>query len=66
MLFQILNIPADSRTIDVRSAIVDIAYELLQRKDEQRAHVLRVVTQRRTEHLLQTERFVLMKCFLNN
>uniref|UniRef100_A0A9J2PF97 PH domain-containing protein n=1 Tax=Ascaris lumbricoides TaxID=6252 RepID=A0A9J2PF97_ASCLU len=52
---KILNIPADSRTIDVRSAIVDIAYELLQRKDEQRAHVLRVVTQRRTEHLLQTE-----------
>ncbi|KHN77390.1 GTPase-activating protein pac-1, partial [Toxocara canis] len=52
---KVLNIPADSRTIDVRSAIVDIAYELLQRKDEQRAHVFRVVTQRRTEHLLQAE-----------
>uniref|UniRef100_A0A158R5H5 PH domain-containing protein n=1 Tax=Syphacia muris TaxID=451379 RepID=A0A158R5H5_9BILA len=50
---QILNIPGDSKTIDLRSAIIDIAYELLHRKDDERAHVLRVVTQKRTEHLLQ-------------
>lgn len=56
-LLQILNIPGDSKTIDLRSAIIDIAYELLHCKDDQRAHVLRVVTQKRTEHLLQAARY---------
>ncbi|VDD94961.1 unnamed protein product [Enterobius vermicularis] len=60
----ILNIPGDSKTIDLRSAIIDIAYELLHCKDDQRAHVLRVVTQKRTEHLLQAARLLVSPKFI--
>ncbi len=54
--FQILNVPSDSLTIDVDEAIVDIVY--CDRRDgdiastSQHQHVLRIITQLRTEHLL--------------
>ncbi|KAK0416311.1 hypothetical protein QR680_012409 [Steinernema hermaphroditum] len=54
-LNKILNIPADAKVLDVKAAIVDIAYELLQ--SEQRHNVVRILTQQQqhVEHFLQTE-----------
>uniref|UniRef100_A0A915Q840 PH domain-containing protein n=1 Tax=Setaria digitata TaxID=48799 RepID=A0A915Q840_9BILA len=50
---KLLNIPSDSRTIDLKSAIVDIAYEYWRPKDSRKSHVFRVITQQQTEHHFQ-------------
>uniref|UniRef100_A0A1I7VZM4 PH domain-containing protein n=1 Tax=Loa loa TaxID=7209 RepID=A0A1I7VZM4_LOALO len=51
---KLLNIPSDARQIDLKSAIVDIAYEYCRSKDNKKAHVFRVITQQQTEHHFQT------------
>ncbi|VDK89178.1 unnamed protein product [Litomosoides sigmodontis] len=51
---KLLDIPSDAREIDLKSAIVDIAYEYWRPKDNKKAHVFRVITQQQTEHHFQT------------
>ncbi|CAG9531748.1 unnamed protein product [Cercopithifilaria johnstoni] len=51
---ELLNIPSDARKIDLKSAIVDIAYEYWRPKDNKKTHVFRVITQQQTEHHFQT------------
>ncbi|VBB34056.1 unnamed protein product, partial [Acanthocheilonema viteae] len=50
---KLLNIPSDAREIDLKSAIIDIAYEYWRPKDNKKAHVFRVITQQHTEHHFQ-------------
>ncbi|TKR77122.1 hypothetical protein L596_018150 [Steinernema carpocapsae] len=54
-LNKVLNIPGDAKVLEVKAAIVDIAYEVLQ--SEQRHNVVRIMTQQQqhVEHFLQTE-----------
>ncbi|CAJ0941728.1 unnamed protein product, partial [Mesorhabditis belari] len=50
---KIYSVPADSVSIEVSSAIIDIAYDALKRDGQK--HVVRVVTLQHREHLLQTQ-----------
>ncbi|VDM13609.1 unnamed protein product, partial [Wuchereria bancrofti] len=50
---KLLNIPSDAREIDLKSAIIDIAYEYCRLKDNKKAHIFRVITQQQTEHHFQ-------------
>ncbi|VDN08155.1 unnamed protein product [Thelazia callipaeda] len=50
---KLLNIPTDAIEIDLKLAIVDIAYEYWRRKNSSKSYVFRVITQQQTEHHFQ-------------